>query len=179
MNSFRIEHFAFDGEALGAQAQLLSQLSPKWLAIGEDLLATHGPVFTQNMGSTLSHYEIKCAAGLCWFSVAATPALFGVVLPVSPDAQSRALLTTFVSQLQCAKPVLEHCRDVPEFLGRISSLKERPVFIVVNWLNPNIPAQDQEAMFQLATHFAGAYLQWHTLAQRAVPADGPASRVRG
>jgi hypothetical protein len=54
------------------------------------------------------------------------------------------------------------------FLSRIETTAERPAFVIVNWLNQRVQEQDSNAIFQLALHFAGAYLKWLPSEQKSI-----------
>ena len=160
MAAYSVFHYTYDGELLGEKSIQDSELSSKWLAICGDLIATNGPIFKQNLGSTLERFEIKCTAGICHFNVGGAPAFFAAILSVQPDQQSLALLDVFVSHLSSMPLVVDSISNLSAFQAELRAISTRPTFLVVNWLNPDISSQDQEAAFQLALHFAGAYLQW-------------------
>lgn len=173
VDSFTAHHFAGDGESLGSRDFEIAQLSNRWLEVCTALLADSGPIFDRGMGSTLDRYQIKCTAGIVEFSVAGAPALFAVIVPAAPSEHSAALLNTFIAQVGALAKEL--CPDVASFQRALGAVPERPALVVVNWLNAEIPGVDQEAIFQLAIHFAGAYLRWFEVLPFAA-ADGLAAR---
>src|SRR5262245_41850280 len=59
--AFAIRIFYADGGPPESGERRISDLSPKWMGIGEDLLASYGPVMRHNMGSTLSHVDVVMA----------------------------------------------------------------------------------------------------------------------
>ncbi len=144
METFTVTHYAPDGELFGSSALKYSELSTKWLRICTDLIDSYGPIFDQSMGSTLSHYRIKCTAGLCHFSVNGHIVFIGAMLPPSVEPQNIDLLQTLSSQV-----------------GRTFSVSpSRPHFLVVDLLEVRVPEGDRHAMFQLSYHLAAAYLLW-------------------
>lgn len=158
---------------MGSRKFEVAQLSTRWLDVCTALLTESGPIFDRSMGSMLDHYQIKCTADIVQFSVAGIPALFAAVVPAAPSEQAAALLSTFIVQVGAlAKRV---CPDVGSFQRALGAVSGRPALVVVNWLNADIPEADQEAMFQLALHFAGAYLRWVAV-QPVTAADGFAVR---
>jgi hypothetical protein len=162
VGSFEVVHFGFDGELLGSSRLAVSDLSAKWLGVCVAMLEQCGPVFSQSMGGTLSHFSIKCTAGLCEFSVRDHVALAGVLLPLSPESQNRQLLQLFASEIDkvTTSPSVE-----PWAAAATRNLSARPLFIVVNWLNTNVNEREAEAIFQLAYHFGAAYFHWHHATQ--------------
>ena len=174
IESFSVHHFAFDGEALGSHSFQVAQLSPRWLGVCSALLEANGPVFDQNMGSTLEHYQLKCTGGICHFSVSSAPALFAAIVPSPNQMQSEAVLSTFAAHVGSFPLVKQQCKNVAAFLHAIAAVSDRPALIVVNWFNAEVQEQDQEAIFQLALHFAAAYLQFGA-AQPGAAADGSAA----
>ncbi|MGH8524971.1 MAG: hypothetical protein ACREXY_12395, partial [Gammaproteobacteria bacterium] len=101
-------------------------------------------------------------------------ALFAAIVPAYPHVQAEAVLTTFAAHVGALTPVKEQCADVASFQRAIAAVPERPVYVVVNWFNAEIPEPDQEGIFQLSLHFAAAYLRLGAV-QQAVQRDGPAS----
>src|SRR4051794_3598729 len=60
-DKFTTHIFYADGGSPESGDRRLSDLSPRWLAIFDDLLTRHGPVMRHNMGSTLSHFDVVMA----------------------------------------------------------------------------------------------------------------------
>jgi len=156
---FQICHYAFDGELLGSSEMKGSTLSSRWLDVTYDLLAA-GPVFRSSLDGSLSAYELRCAAGICQFLVGGLPSFSGVLLSSAAEEQNRQLLEVFCRQLEQSPLVASECSSLPEFRQALYGIRARPAFVVVNWLNPDVSEQDQEAMFQLAYHFASSYFRW-------------------
>lgn len=143
MASFTIAHYALDGESLGVATRNSADLSQQWMDVCSQFFDTHGPIFSESMGGTLSRYMVKCTAGMFEFRVAESRVFVGAVLVGRNEEQDRAL----------AKVLALHVKsvDVPT---------PRPLFVVVNLLNQEVTQNDQHAMFELAVHFAAAYLVW-------------------
>jgi hypothetical protein len=178
MDSFATHHFAPDGESLGSGQIEISQLSPRWLVVCASLLGDNGPIFEQSMGSTLERYRIKCTAGICHFSVSGAPSLYAVVIPPGNGVQGAGLLNTFINHIGASQTIQQQCANVSCFQAALAAITDWPAFIVVNWFNSEIPESDQEAIFQLALHFAAAYLQFAAVqptVQPEVPASGRSS----
>jgi hypothetical protein len=143
MEAFTVAQYAPDGESLGSSVLAVSQLSPKWLGVCASLIESHGPVFSESMGSTLSHYHVECAAGLCYFKVHGEVLYIGAIIAGSSAVQDSALLQLFA----------ERVHQPPELFAH----EERPLFLVVNTFAPDITEEDRHAMFQLAYHVAAAH----------------------
>ena len=144
MDAFAIACFAPNGELLGSSELQVSELSSKWLGVCTELIEAGGPILDESMGSTLSDYRIKCTAGLCHFTVSGQLLYVAAIFPRSADEQNAQLMRVFTQQLGRTFPV--------DASG--------PLFLVVNLLKQDVPEADSAAMFQLAYHFAAAYLKW-------------------
>jgi len=141
----KVIQFASDGEILCSAELGLYQLSTKWLSVCEALFEG-GPVFSQSMGSTLAHYEIDFAAGMCEFKVRGILAFSGVVLLGTHPSQDLNLVNVFERRLGMLAPC--------------GSADGVPTFVILNMLDDRVTDQDQSAMFQLAYHVAAAYCVW-------------------
>lgn len=157
---FHIRHYAYDGELLGSAVMKGAALSSRWLAVTDSLLDA-GPILRRQLGEPLKGYALECAAGMCWFEVGGLSTYFGVLLRPRAEKQNQRLLEVFCAKLQQAEPVVIGCADPAQFIEQLRQSPERPLFIVVNWLNLDVPELDRQAMFQLAYHFAGSYFRWH------------------
>lgn len=146
MTNFSIVHFAIDGEFLGGAERNTADLSPRWMDVCSQFFNSFGPVFSENMGSTLSRYEVKCSAGMFEFSVSGILAFVGAVLIGKDEARDQALVHFLMSRV-----------------GSIDMPNERPLFVIVNLLDPNVTETDQGAVFDLALHFAAAYVIWSSV----------------
>jgi hypothetical protein len=156
---FHISHYAFDGELLGSSEMKRAGLSEKWLGVTSDFLAT-GPIFSCKLSGTLEGYTVECTAGICQFRVRGNLAFSGALLVSGAEEQNQQLLEVFCRSLERAPLVTGAGSNSRDLLKALRETDQRPAFLVVNWLNPDISQQDQEAMFQLAYHFAGSYFQW-------------------
>ena len=146
METFKVIHCAMDGELLESADLEFSNLSPKWLNYCSELL-TSGPTFSTTLDGPLSTWRVTCTAGLCRFEIDDTLVLVGVVLRPNAEQQNQALLNLLSSPEWNA--VLAHTPS------------ERPMFAVADLLPEAGSDENNEALFQLAYHFAGAYLKWH------------------
>lgn len=144
MDSFTLQHFAFDGEILGSSELKFSQLSEKWLKLCSELLDYHGPVFGTYLGSTLNHFHVKCTAGFCCFSVHNQVLYVAALLSSGSSEQNSKLIGLLSSQFGHTFPITH----------------TEPALLIVNLLNEEISENEQHAMFQLAYHFAAAYFCW-------------------
>jgi hypothetical protein len=98
------------------------------------------------MGSTLAHYEIDFAAGICDFKVRGVLAFSGVLLLGTHPSQDLNLVNVFERRLGMLAPC-----------GSADGL---PTLVILNMLDDRVTDQDQSAMFQLAYHVAAAYCIW-------------------
>jgi hypothetical protein len=160
IRGFCILHYAFDGELLGSSQMENSRLSPKWSSVADELLSG-GPIFSHSLDGPLSKYEVELTAGLCDFRVRGHTAFSGVLLASSSEAQNQTLLGAFCTRLESLLLLANSCAELSSFMDELKVIGQRPVFIIVNWLNDNVSEHDQGAMFQFAYHFAGSYFRWY------------------
>ncbi|MFM9928350.1 hypothetical protein VLK31_35645 [Variovorax sp. H27-G14] len=123
-------------------------LSKKWLAYCEDLLCS-GPIVATHLDGPLDSWSVECTAGKCNFSIGGRVVYACAILRSGGKAaelQNQQLLDSLSS------PAWQSVRaQAPD---------ERPLFIVMNLFPEGVSSKDSEAMFQLAYHFAAAYLNW-------------------
>lgn len=145
MESFRVIHCAVDGELLESSTLHVDALSKKWLAYCEDLLCG-GPIVATHLRGPLASWSVECAAGKCNFSIGDHVVYACAILRSGAELQNKQLLDSLSS------PVWQSVRA--------QASDERPLFIVINLFPEEVSSKDSEAMFQLAYHFAAAYLNW-------------------
>ena len=153
--------FAPDGELLGIKTWNLSELSPKWLGVCQSILKDSGKVFRYRMEQTLSHLELSLTSAN-GSGLGAFYAHGNIVLSVAylrgEDLQSEdEVLQMFVSSLRQVNLVQKVQTDDTPFAS-IFGLKQRPLQIVVIWGNMSVSEQDQDLVFELSDHLAGAFL---------------------
>lgn len=145
MESFRVMHCAIDGELLESSTLHVEALSKKWLAYCEHLLSG-GPIVATHLDGPLASWSVECAAGRCNFRIGDSVVYACAILRSGAERQNQQLLDSLSSPMW--QGVLAHAPD------------ERPLFIVMNLFPEDVSSKDSEAMFQLAYHFAAAYLNW-------------------
>lgn len=123
----------------------MDALSKKWLAYCENLLCG-GPVVATHLDGPLASWNVECAAGKCNFSIGDHVVYACAILRSGAELQNNQLLDSLNSPVW--QSVLAQASD------------ERPLFIVINLFPDDVSSKDSEAMFQLAYHFAAAYLKW-------------------
>jgi hypothetical protein len=138
-------HCAIDGELLESSTLHVEALSMKWLAYCEHLLSG-GPIVATHLDGPLASWSVECAAGRCNFRIGDSVVYACAILRSGAERQNQQLLDSLSSPMW--QGVLTHALD------------ERPLFIVMNLFPDAVSSKDSEAMFQLAYHFAAAYLNW-------------------
>lgn len=154
MESFRVMHCAVDGELLESSTLHVDALSKKWLAYCEDLLSG-GPIVATHLDGSLASWSVECVAGKCDFSIENRVVYACTILRSGAEQQNQQLLDSLSS------PVWQSIRT--------QASDERPLFIIINLFPEDVSSKDSEAMFQLAFHFAAAYLNWFEAAHSVSP----------
>lgn len=98
------------------------------------------------MGSTLSHWDVEFAAGLCYFKSNDEVAFIAAMLAGRNASQDESLLKLFAARISLAPQ---------DFNGQ-----GRPACFLLDTFSPNVSEGDGHAIFQLAYHLAGAYFCW-------------------
>jgi hypothetical protein len=157
---FFVAPFAVDGETGKLGYWEISKLSPKWLAICEELLDHYGDSFDEAWSGKLSHIETQFTSGsgaaLLSFRVRGTPVSSAALLSGrSPEADSH-VLTMFVDFLRGVGIVRAAATsDMP--FQNMFGISDRPVMIVVPWGHTSVSEQDQDVVSELEAHTAGAF----------------------
>jgi hypothetical protein len=156
---FVMERCLGDGRLLESRSWAYSELSNRWLAVCADIIESHGPILSVDLGDTLAGYKFECTAGFCRFSVGGELLFAGVLLPPSVPSQNEALLKILATKT-----------------GRTFTPESpaRPLYLVVDYGNAKAPQVDRDAMFELSYHFAAAYFRW-CAASPAMAGEGPAA----
>ncbi|MDR6888352.1 MULTISPECIES: hypothetical protein [Variovorax] len=94
----------------------------------------------------MAFWSVECAARKCNFSIGDHVVYACAILRSGAELQNKQLLDSLGSPVW--QNVLAQASD------------ERPLFIVINLFPWDVSSKDSEAMFQLAYHFAAAYLNW-------------------
>jgi hypothetical protein len=150
--------YLLNGEFVGKGDWHLANMSERWLKVCGDLLGSYGPVFTHNMGSTLSRFDIQLTAGVAHFRCGGELVLSAVYLPgVRPTADAGAL-SVFAKQILNSPAFAAACSDPSAFSSHLSTHVERPLAINFLWATPGVDEDDQGALVELAHHLAAEYL---------------------
>ena len=153
--------FAPDGEMLGIKTWNASELSPKWFGICRSILENSSDVFRYRFAQNLSHLELSLTsangAGVGAFYAHGNIVLSTAFLRGEDSQSENEALEMFVSSLRRVDLVQKLQLDNSPF-AEVFNLKQRPLQIVMIWGNTLVSEQDQDIVFELSDHFAGAFL---------------------
>jgi hypothetical protein len=152
--------FAADGELLGTRTRPISELSPKWLKICDELIEFHGPVFKTSLGQNLSHIGVSVTsasgAALCTFSVhgsvTLTTAYFLGMFP-SAESELQAVMLASLRNTHLVQAAAESDKPFESLLG----LQQRPLCVFVFWAPDGVSEQDNDLVREFGEHLAGAF----------------------
>lgn len=161
VDSFYVAPFAIVGKPLGVGRWRLSDLSPKWLGVCDDMLRDLGPRFRTSPGRRLRHIEVKLtsvngAALATFYARGAVAAMTACLRGQVPRAESE-VVRMFVDSLRRV-PAIRQDQTSPSPFERMTELRERPLQIVVPWPAPGVSDADHDVVQEFAVHFAAAYL---------------------
>ena len=147
MVEFLVYHYAPDGELLGRAQFNADNLSRRWVAFCDELLVACGPVFAQRLEGALSHFSIEGAGPICRFSVRSNVVYSCILLSMADASRRDSSIAWFVGQLRSSEGFF-----APDRI---------PAFLVLDTLSPETEEHDREPLFELARHYAAAYLCRH------------------
>lgn len=157
-DNFAIHCFYADGGLPDSGSRRISDLSPKWLAICDDLLAAHGPVLKHNMGSTLSHFDIAMAGPMIELNAYGQP---GFVLAITLGTGSQQDQATVLKFREDWSRLVESAGKKIHPAGVIvlnQATREQSILILD--LCPSLEEDQKLALLQFGEHLAGAYLRY-------------------
>ena len=141
-----ITHCAADGELLQRASMPLSRMSAKWLAVCRELLAA-GPILNTRLQGPLADWRVRCTWGKCQFSIGDDLVFVAAILPENNQVQNDQLLSVLRKD-SVWRDILQHLDEA------------RPALVIANFFPLAVTDELNEAMFQLAYHFAAAYCLW-------------------
>jgi hypothetical protein len=154
--SFRVQFFFPDGGPPESEVQKVEALSEKWLSICRALFEQHGPVFTQNMGSTLARFDIEVSGpmfqlksdGHLCFTLAITSG-GGTQQDFATSEWFRKLL------INCVASAGAEMSDSAS--AAISDSVASASALVIDQLAEDVDNDQKHALIQLGYHLVGAY----------------------
>jgi len=157
--SFEVHIFYPDGEAPESGEQVIEELSPKWLALFENFLDRNGPVFDQNLGSTLSHFDVRMGGPIGqWIVNNETCFDFAISRGEGSDQDNASIehmRTLLQSVVQASGKVLS---DSAEEV--LTGSARKPSLLLFDSCSPGIDEQNKGAAIELTCHQTGAYLRY-------------------
>ncbi len=156
---FAVHLFFPDGEAPVSSQWAFKDLSERWLTVCSDLLNEAGPVINRNMGNTLSHFDVKMG-GPMGELLAFRHLCFIFAISLGEDSeQDKATVEHFEKTLQTTADAggQNLCDQVRHVIQNAAST---PTFLVLDMVAVEVSDDQKEALLQLGTHLAGAYLRY-------------------
>jgi len=157
--SFAIHIFYPDGDSPESGKQKMKSLSKRWLTVCSDMLSHYGPVMDHNMGSTLSHFDIKMDGPVGQLSAYGYKCFdFAISLGANSD-QDRAAAQYFRNLLQQVVDAagVSLRGDTVAVLDEAPS---HPGLLLFDGGTPEVDDDQKGALMQLGFHLAGAYFQY-------------------
>jgi hypothetical protein len=173
---FKMTIFYADGGEPETVAYRASSLSPKWSKICHDMLDELGIVFHQNMGHTLSHFDVQLAGPIGRLLVLGLPCYEFSLFRGQRDEQDLATIRHF-QDFATAACDTAHARFSDAGRASLQVLEGTPALLMFDYCNPKIAADQKVAIGQLGVHLAAAYFDYCEDSQpNASPNGGPAMR---
>ncbi len=159
--AFCIHFFYPDGEPPESGSQQVAALSEKWLSICREVFNLNGPVFTYNMGSSLSHFDIEFAGPICKLKINGRMC-FELAI-TSGDATQQDIATIDYFRTTLGRYVCIAGSDLTDSASAtIKSAVANPSVLVIDHLVNDIEDEQKHALIQLGYHFVGAYYEYLT-----------------
>ena len=159
--AFCIHFFYPDGEPPESGSQRIDALSEKWLSICREVFNLNGPVFTYNMGSSLSHFDIEFAGPICKLKINGRMCFELAITSGVAAQQDIATIDYFRTTLD--RYVCIAGSDLADSASAtIKSALANPSVLVIDQLVDDIEDEHKHALIQLGYHFVGAYYEYLT-----------------
>jgi hypothetical protein len=174
---FKMTIFYPDGGKPETVAYRASSLSPKWSKICHEMLDQLGIVFHQNMGHTLSHFDVELAGPMGRLLVHGHPCYEFSLYRGQRDEQDLATIRQFQDLVVAAcNAVHTDLSDASQ--AALQALGNQPALLMFDYCHPKIDADQKVAIGQLGVHLADAYFNYCDDGQpNAAPNEGPAKGV--
>jgi hypothetical protein len=170
---FKMTIFYPDGGEPETVAFRPSSLSPKWSKICHDMLDQLGLVFRQNMGHTLSHFDIRLAGPTGRLFVHGYPCYEFSVFRGQRDEPNLATIRHF-EDFSVAACKAAHTKFSEAGRAALQGLGDEPALLMFDYCHPEIESDQKLAIGQLGVHLADAYFDYCDDGQpNATPASGP------
>jgi hypothetical protein len=160
-DAYDVAAFAMDGSLVGTGSRQRAALSPKWLAIADDLVRSATQFGRAALSiKSLDHLALKLTcvrgAGLATYYAHGVTAASTLMLRGDDPHAEADLMRMFVDALS-ASPRVASLRH-PNPFCELFSLKKRPLHVVVQWVQHEIDEDDVQLVQELSAHVAGAVL---------------------
>jgi hypothetical protein len=149
-----------DGEQVDSGFWANSQLSDIWLGVCSEFLKANGAAFDMSWSGKLSHIRTKftsaSGAALATFSVYGKVASSVLLLSGQSPEADRTVAEMFVDALR-RTVWTQTAASTPHAFSRVTSIKERPLMVVIAWPESTIAEQDHDLVRELGVHLAAAF----------------------
>jgi hypothetical protein len=133
-----------------------SSLSDKWSRFCRDMLDQGGPVFTQNLGGNLSHFDIQIAGPLGRLSVHSRACYDFWIIRGCGTEQDKASIRHFQQFLsQACTTIGATISDTT--LSALAGIDARPTLMMFDYCAGEIRPEDKTAIAQFGLHLTDAY----------------------
>jgi hypothetical protein len=156
---YAIHVFYPDGRAPESGVQAIAQLSDRWLTVCADMLDESGPVMHRNMGSTLSHFDVKMGGPIGQLS-AHGHRCFDFAISLGADSeQDHATARHFRSLFERAVG-MSGGAVATNACAVLDGAVNRPCLLLFDFCQPDVADDQKAALAQLGIHLAGAYYRY-------------------
>jgi hypothetical protein len=157
---FFVAAFAVDGRLEGVHQWVVGSMSEKWLELCGEYLDHHGSNFNASWGGELARISTKFTAdrgvALVTFSSDGKP-LASILLASgkSKDADL-SVMKLFINSLIAIDEV-QRSAVTDEPFREMLSIPDRPLMVVIPWVDESVDAQEHTLVRELSLHLAAAY----------------------
>jgi hypothetical protein len=157
--AFGVHIFYPDGGPPESGSQSIDALSINWLSICRDLLDARGVVFSHNIGSTLSHFDIELA-GPVGKLVAHGKTCFDIAITLGTNTDQDVLTSTYFR-----KKLADNVNSAGNALSQSafdtidSAASNRCVLLIDNCVS-DVDDEQKQALIQIGYHLVAAYYEF-------------------
>jgi hypothetical protein len=156
---FGVHIFYPDGGPPESGSQPIDALSVNWLSICRDLLNAQGAVFSHNMGSTLSHFDIELA-GPVGRLVAYGKTCFDIAITLGANTDQDVLSSTYFR-----KKLDDYVNSAGNALSQsaldtIDAAATNRCVLLIDKCVSDVDDEQKHALIQIGYHLVAAYYEY-------------------
>lgn len=156
IDCFNINVFYPDGASPESGSQRIEDLSDRWLSVCAQMLEEAGPVFGRNMGSTLSHFDIRMSGPIAELA-AYGRTCFNLAMTSGINAEQDVATSNYFRGVLKEMATCFGTAVTDEANESIDSSRSHATLLVLDRCVADVDDEQKQALLQLGFHLVGAY----------------------